>query len=223
MAFIRRRLGLSALTLFFMQSESCLSCQRSLEEGSKTSNCQTLFGMTKTPTDNRIRSMLGLVHPSHLQEAFNQAVAEFSEHGGMKEFQRFDGRTLIAPDGAEYFCSQEFGCRHCQTRMRANGEIEFHHSMLAASLVPPGHAMVLPLMPEFIVNPDGAEKQDCVRNAAKRWLAAYGSGWRRYGLSISAAISHDDAHRFQTRSQNRKQMGLRNSRRGEFRIAEGEI
>jgi hypothetical protein len=157
-----------------MQSESCLSCQRSLEAGSKTSNRQTLFGMTKTPMDNRIRSMLDLVHPSHLQEAFNQAVAEFSEYGGMKEFQRFDGRTRIAPDGTEYFCSQELGCRHCQTRERANGEIEFHHSMLAATLEAPGHAIVLPLMPEFIVNPDGAEKQDCVRNAAKRWLAADG-------------------------------------------------
>ncbi len=92
-----------------MQTESCLSCQRSLEAGSKASNCQTLFGMTETPTDNRIRSMLGLVHPSHLQEAFNQAVAEFGEHGGMKEIQRFDGRTLIAPDGTEYLCSQELG------------------------------------------------------------------------------------------------------------------
>jgi hypothetical protein len=29
-------------------------------------------------------------------------------------------------------------------------------------------------MPEFIVKPDGAEKQDCERNAAKRWLAAHG-------------------------------------------------
>ncbi len=130
--------------------------------------------MTKTPTDNRIRSMLGLVHPCHLQEAFNQAVAEFSEHGGMKALRRFDGRARIAPDGTEYFCLQELGCRHCQTRKRANGEIEFHHSMLAATLVASGHAMVLPLMPEFIVNPDGAEMQDCVRNAAKRWLAASG-------------------------------------------------
>jgi hypothetical protein len=125
----------------------------------------------------------------------------------MKEFQRFDGRTLIAPDGTGYFRSQEFGCRHCQTCKRANGEIEFHHSMLAASVVPPGHAMVLPLTPEFIVNPDGAEKQDCARNAAKRWLEAYGGGWRRYGLSISAAISHNDAHRLQTRCQNRKTNG----------------
>ena len=33
--------------------------------------------------------------------------------------------------------------------------------------------MVVPLMPEFIAKQDGAEKQDCERNAAKRWLAAH--------------------------------------------------
>jgi len=95
------------------------------------------------------------------------------EHGGMKEFQRLDGRTLIALDGTEYFCSQKLGCPHCQTRKRANGKIESYHSMLAATLVAPGHNMALPLMPEFIVKPDGAEKQDCERNAAKRWLTAH--------------------------------------------------
>ena len=52
--------------------------------------------------------MLGLVHPSHLQEAFNQAVAEFGEHGGMKEIRALTD-ALIAPDGTEYLCSQELG------------------------------------------------------------------------------------------------------------------
>jgi hypothetical protein len=167
-------IGLSAFSLFFMQSESFLSYQRSLEEGRKTSNCQSLFGMERIPTDNHIRSMLDPVHPSHLQPAFDQAVAVLRTHGGMKEFQRLDGRIMIALDGTEYFCSQKLGCPHCQTRKRGNGKIESYHSMLAASIVAPGHAMVVPLMPEFIVKPDGAEKQDCERNAAKRWLAAHG-------------------------------------------------
>ncbi len=166
-------IGLSAFSLFFMQSESFLSYQRSLYEGRKTSNCHTLFGMRKIPTDNHIRSMLDPVHPRHLQGSFDQAVAALREHGGLKAFQRLDGRTLIALDGTEYFCSQKLGCPHCQTRKRSNGKVEFYHSMLAATIVAPGHALALPLMPEFIVKPDGAEKQDCERNAAKRWLAAH--------------------------------------------------
>jgi len=46
--------------------------------------------------------------------------------------------------------------------------------MLAATVVAPGHAMALPLMPEFIARQDGAEKQDCERNAAKRWMSTHG-------------------------------------------------
>jgi hypothetical protein len=41
--------------------------------------------------------------------------------------------------------------------------------------VAPGHQQVLPLPPEFIAPQDGAEKQDCERNAAKRWLIRHGS------------------------------------------------
>lgn len=166
-------IGLSGFSPFFMQSESFLSHQRSLEEGQKTSNCHTLFGMMKIPTDNHIRSMLDPVHPRHLQGPFDQVVAELRAHGGMKAFERLGGRALIALDGTEYFCSYKLGCPHCLTRKRSNGKIESYHSMLAATIVAPGHNMAVPLMPEFIAKQDGAEKQDCERNAGKRWLTAH--------------------------------------------------
>ena len=79
----------------------------------------------------------------------------------------------MALDGTEYFCSQKLSCPQCLTRKRANGKTEHYHAMLAARIVAPGHNMVLPLMPEFITPQDGAEKQDCERNAAKRWLSAH--------------------------------------------------
>jgi hypothetical protein len=166
-------IGLSAFSLFFKQSESFLAYQRSLEEGRKTSNCQTLFGMTKIPTDNHIRSMLDPVAPSALQSSFDQTLAALRDHGGLKAFERLGGRALVALDGTEYFCSQKIGCPHCLTRKRGNGKIESYHSMLAATLVAPGHNMALPLMPEFIAKQDGAEKQDCERAAARRWLATH--------------------------------------------------
>ena len=65
-------IGLSAFSLFFMQSESFLAHQRALEDGRKRSNCHSLFGMTAVPTDNHIRAMLDPVHPSHLQPGFDQ-------------------------------------------------------------------------------------------------------------------------------------------------------
>jgi hypothetical protein len=119
--------------------------------------------------------MLDPVRASHLQPAFDQALGVLRQHGGLTPFQRLNGRVLIALDGTEYFCSPKLGCAQCLTRRRANGSVERYHAMLAATLVAPGHAMALPLMPEFIAPQDGAEKQDCERRAAKRWLATHGA------------------------------------------------
>jgi hypothetical protein len=55
-----------------------------------------------------------------------------------------------------------------------NGNFESYHTMLAATAVAPGHSKVVPLFPEFIAPQDGAEKQDCERNAIKRWHAKHG-------------------------------------------------
>ncbi len=166
-------IGLSAFSLFFMQSESFLAHQRGLEEGRKMSNCHSLFGMEAIPTDNHIRSMLDPVDPLHLQPAFDDVLSALRQRGGLAPFQRLGGRVPIALDGTEYFCSQKLGCPQCLTRQRANGKTESYHAMLAATVVAPGHAMALPLMPEFIAPQDGAEKQDCERNAARRWLATH--------------------------------------------------
>src|SRR3954449_4791115 len=45
---------MSAFSLFFMQSPSFLMHQRRLEEGQGRSNCQTLFGLNKIPSDNSV-------------------------------------------------------------------------------------------------------------------------------------------------------------------------
>jgi hypothetical protein len=172
-------IGVSAFSLFFMQSESFLAYQRELEDGRKTANCQTLFGMTRIPTDNHIRTMLDPVHPRHLQPVFDTVLDTLVDGGSIKQFQKFGDRTLIALDGTEYFCSQKLGCQHCLTRKRANGKIESYHAMLAATIVAPGSTIAVPLMPEFIAKEDGAEKQDCERNAVKRWLGTHGERMRR--------------------------------------------
>ncbi len=95
--------GMPAFSLFFMQPESFLAHRRSLQDERKTSNCHTLFGMAKIPTDATIRSLLDPLHPSQLQGPFDRALAVLRERGGMKAFERLGGRTLIVFDGTEYF------------------------------------------------------------------------------------------------------------------------
>jgi hypothetical protein len=167
--------GLAAFAMFFMQSSSFLSFQRKLETGRGRSNCQTLFGIEKIPSDNYIRDMLDGANPALLAPCFQDIEQRLLEPAMREAFGRLGGRTLVAVDGTEYFCSQKIGCPHCQTRKRSNGKVESYHSMLAATVVAPGYSRVMPLSPEFIVKPDGAEKQDCERNAVKRWLDTHGA------------------------------------------------
>ena len=170
--------GLAAFALFFMQSASFLSFQRTLEKGQGRSNCQTLFGIAKIPSDNYIRDMLDLANPALLRPCFERVEHLLAEPPLRQAFGRLGGRTLIAWDGTEYFCSQKLGCPHCLTRQRANGRIENYHTLLAATAVAPGHAKVVPLFPDFIAPQDGAEKQDCERNAVKRWHDRHGERLR---------------------------------------------
>jgi hypothetical protein len=119
--------------------------------------------------------MLDGADPALLAPCFHCSEQLLLEPAMREAFGRLGGRTLIALDGTEYFCSQKITCPHCQTRKRSNGKIESYHSLLAATVVASGHSKVVPLAPEFIVKQDGAEKQDCERNAVKRWLMKHGA------------------------------------------------
>ncbi len=172
-------IGVAAFSVFFMQSPSFLAHQRALAAGQGRSNCQTLLGMSAIPSDNHIRQMLDGNAPAAFDGLFVRVVEALAAAGGLAAFQRLDGRVLVALDGTEHFCSRKIRCRQCSHRRRADGGVEHFHSFLAASLVAPGTAQVLPLAPEFITAQDGAEKQDCERAAAKRWLAKQGPGLAR--------------------------------------------
>jgi hypothetical protein len=168
-------IGMAAFSVFFMQSPSFLAHQRQFEAGHGCSNCASLFGIAKIPSDNHIRDMLDPASPALLHPVFAETVEQLKQiDGGLDLFRHLDGRLLIALDGSEYYRSRKIHCPHCSTRLRSNGGTDYYHSLLAATLVAPGHDKVVPLEPEFIVPQDGAEKQDCENMAAKRWLATHG-------------------------------------------------
>ena len=84
-------IGMGAFSLFFVQSPSFLDFQRRLEAGHGRSNCQTLFGMSRIPTDNHIRAMLDPVAPDHLFPVFDEVVAALERSGGLAAFRRACG------------------------------------------------------------------------------------------------------------------------------------
>jgi len=173
-------IGLSAFSLFFMGCPSFLAHQRVLAQGHRRSNCQTLFGISAIPTDNHIRQMLDGVAPTAFDGLYFKALDRLAEAEALAPFQRLGGRLLVALDGTEHHCSRKIHCPQCSKRRRSDGGTEYFHAFLGASIVAPGHSQVLPLPPEPIAPQDGAEKQDCERNAAKRWLASHGHSVARY-------------------------------------------
>jgi hypothetical protein len=167
-------IGMAAFSVFFMQSPSLLSHQRYFEQGHGRSNCASLFGIAKIPSDNHIRDLLDPASPALLLPVFAATVDQLERiGGGLDRFRRLGGHVLIALDGTEYHCSRKIHCQHCSSRAKGQSGTEYYHAMLAATLVAPGHDKVVPLAPEFIVPQDGAEKQDCENRAAKRWLTAH--------------------------------------------------
>ncbi len=171
-------IGMSAFSVFFMQSPSFLAHQRRFEEGYGRSNCQSLFGISKIPSANHIRDMLDGASADLLHPVFAGAVEHLHQiPGGLDDFRRLGGHVLIALDGTQYHCSKTIHCPSCSTRRTGKAgkdESEYFHTMLGATLVAPGHNKVIPLQPEFVVPQDGHDKQDCENAAAKRWLATHG-------------------------------------------------
>ena len=53
---------------------------------------------------------------------------------------------------------------------KKTGEVTYYHQMLGAAIVHPNLKAVIPLAPEPIIKQDGETKNDCERNAAKRFF-----------------------------------------------------
>jgi hypothetical protein len=84
-----------------------------------------------------------------------------------------DGYYLLALDGTECFSSSQIHCAQCTEKHHRNGTVTYHHQLLGAALVCPGRKEVIPLMPEPILKQDGEAKNDCERNALKRFLPKF--------------------------------------------------
>lgn len=166
--------GLAAFSVFFMQRPSFLSAQRALRERFGKDNALSLFQIDKIPTDNHIRKLLDGISPSHFDNVFFYALEHLINNKSALIRGVLGDYTLVALDGSEYFCSNNIKCSACNHRKRANGEIEYFHTFVAATIVKPHCGLTYSLPPEFVTPQDGSVKQDCEYKAALRWLQRVG-------------------------------------------------
>ncbi len=166
---------LSAFSVFFTQSPSFLSYQRSMQQNKGSNNGRTLFGIDTIPTDAQIRNVLDAVNYRHLDPVFIQALSLLQKNKELESYRVLDKQLLVCMDGTEFFSSTALSCAFCSTRTRSDATVSHYHSALTPAIVQPGTSRVIPLPPEIISPQDGHEKQDCENAAAKRWLSRWAS------------------------------------------------
>ncbi len=161
---------LSAFGAFFMQCESFLEYQRQLNSRKGRDNAQSLFKVSKIPTDNQIRNIIDPINAVALIEVFEQIYRKLKAKGYLKPFEVLGGQLLVTLDASEYFSSQCIHCDQCSHRTHKNGTVTYFHNAILPVIVAPGQEHVISLDPEFITPQDGYEKQDSEVAAAKRWM-----------------------------------------------------
>lgn len=161
---------LGAFSAFFMQCESFLEHQRQMSSRCGQDNAQTLFGLTSVPTDAQIRNVLDPLRPDSFNGVFNRVYQALKQGGFLKSYEYLGGHLLVTLDGTQYHSSNKIHCDCCSIRTHKNGTVSYFHSAILPVIVVPGKSEVIACAPEFITPQDGAEKQDCEVNAAKRWL-----------------------------------------------------
>ena len=163
---------MSGLAVFGLKYPSLLQFDRDARtDETVRANLKTLYGVERAPCDTALRERLDEVDPRKLRVAFKRVFAQLQRGKGLEGFTYLDGHYLLSVDGTGYFSSSSVHCEHCCEKHHKDGRITYSHQMLGAVVVHPEQREVFPLAPEPIMKGDGATKNDCERNAAKRLLA----------------------------------------------------
>lgn len=157
---------MSAFAMFSLKSPSLLAFDKDRTEG----NLQQVYGIKRVPCDTAMREILDPVEPESLRPLFKGVFGTLQRGKALEDMVFVEGHYLLALDGTGYFSSQQIHCESCLETHHRNGTVTSRHQMLGAALVHPERREVIPLMPEPIIKQDGTEKNDCERNAAKRFI-----------------------------------------------------
>ena len=157
---------MSAFAMFSLKAPSLLAFDKERAEG----NLHTIYGIQRVPCDTYMREVLDSLSPKAFRPLFKSLMRQLQRGKALEPMVFLDGHYLLALDGTEYFSSKTIHCAACLHRVHRNGSITYAHQMLGAAIIHPDQRAVIPLMPEPIMNRDGTDKNDCERNAAKRFV-----------------------------------------------------
>lgn len=179
---------MSAFAVFALKDPSLLAFDQ--RRCDPNDNFRSIFGIEHVPCDTQLRAILDSVDPVVLRPCFRDVFRRLQRDKMLESFVFLDGRYLISLDGTKYFSttSNNIHCPECTIQNDAGGSVTHRHKLLGAVLVHPDRREVIPLPPEPIANGDGTRKNDCERNATRRWLR----GFRHDHPKLPVIIVEDD-------------------------------
>src|SRR3954464_3871042 len=162
---------MSAFAMFALKDPSLLAFdQRRLDPND---NFRTIYRIDRVPSDSQMRAILDPVDPAVLRPAFREVFRRLQRGKLLERFVSQDGDYLVSLDGTTDFSSAKIHCPSCLVKHHRGGGVTYSHQLLGATLVHPDRKEVIPLAPEPIIQQDGQTKNDCERNATRRWLTRF--------------------------------------------------
>jgi hypothetical protein len=161
---------MSGLAVFGLKCPSLLDYDRKRTAEATAQNLRNLYMVKNPPSDTYLRERLDEVDPESVRPAFKKLFALIQRGKDLEEFEYLDGHFLLSGDGTGHFSSNRISCPYCCKKKHSNGTISYYHQMFGICVVHPDKRNVIPLCPEPILNGDGSTKNDCERNACKRFL-----------------------------------------------------
>ena len=163
---------MSAFAMFSLKDSSLLAFDERRKDDACLMNLQSVYGIGTVPCDTTMREIIDPVNPKLFSKAFKTVFSKLQRGGALSPMKYIQGHYLLSVDGTGFFSSPKLNSEAClEKKDKETGKVtSYYQQLLAAAIVHPDFKEVIPLMPEMIVKQDGATKNDCERNACKRFF-----------------------------------------------------
>ncbi len=162
---------MSAFAMFSLKDPSLLAFDHRRRD--PLDNFRSIYGIRNVPCDSQMRDILDPLDPDDLRPGFTDVFRRLQRGKVLERFTYLDGHYLLSLDGTTYFSSAKIHCPSCLEKHHRGGGVTYSHQLFGATLVHPDLKEVIPLAPEPIIQQDGQTKNDCDRNATRRWLKQF--------------------------------------------------
>ncbi len=162
---------MSAFAIFSLKYPTLIQGVKDIDADQQ--NLKSLYNISNVPSDTQMRDIINEIDSKEINPLFKKVFYRLQRAKELNKFRFMGDYYLVSGDGTEYFKSQKLKYANCLQRKLRNGKIEFYNQLYGAAIVHPDIKQVIPLAPEPILQQDGSTKQDCERNASKRWLKSF--------------------------------------------------